>query len=92
MGWDCVTASASVYQGTGVLKSVIVTPVPAAGASAHRLKHHLNRYPVPERVLVSSGASGAPAGVPASLPQEADAAESRVVLLIRTGSCPSAVC
>jgi uncharacterized protein YbgA (DUF1722 family) len=42
------------------------------------LKHHLNRYPVPDWVLVPSGASGTPAGVSASLPQRADAAESCV--------------
>jgi uncharacterized protein YbgA (DUF1722 family) len=45
------------------------------------LKHHLNRYPVPEWVLVPSAASGTPAGVPASVPQRADAAQSRVDLV-----------
>jgi hypothetical protein len=42
------------------------------------LKHHLNRYPVPEWVPVPSAALGTPAGVSASLSQGADAAESRV--------------
>jgi hypothetical protein len=42
------------------------------------LKHHLNRYPVPDWVPVPSGASGTPAGVPASVPQGAHAAEPRV--------------
>jgi uncharacterized protein YbgA (DUF1722 family) len=34
------------------------------------LKHHLDRYPVPEWVLVPSGASGTPAGLPPSVSQE----------------------
>jgi hypothetical protein len=31
-------------------------PDRAAGVASHRLKHHLNRFPVPERVLVPSAA------------------------------------
>jgi hypothetical protein len=42
------------------------------------LKQHLNRYPVPDWVLVPSRASGTPAGVPSSISQGADTAESRV--------------
>jgi hypothetical protein len=42
------------------------------------LKHHLNRYPVPKWVPVPSAALGTPAGVSESIPQEADAAESRL--------------
>jgi hypothetical protein len=42
------------------------------------LRHHLNCYPVLDWVLVPSAASGAPAGVFASVSQGADAAESRL--------------
>jgi uncharacterized protein YbgA (DUF1722 family) len=42
------------------------------------LKHHLSRSPVPEWVLVPSGASGTPAGVSQSVPEGADAARSCV--------------
>jgi hypothetical protein len=42
------------------------------------LKHHLNRYPVPEWVPVPSAASGTPAGVPPSVSQGFDAVESYV--------------
>jgi hypothetical protein len=41
------------------------------------LKHHLNRYPVPDWVPVPSEASGTPAGLSPSVPG-ADAAEPRV--------------
>ena len=50
----------------------------APDVASHRLKHRLNRYPVPEWVPVPSEASGTPTGVSASLPQGADAAESRL--------------
>ena len=46
------------------------------------LSHHLNCYPVLDWVLVPSAASGTPAGISASLPQETDAAQSRVDLVL----------
>jgi hypothetical protein len=48
------------------------------GVALHWFEHHLNRHSVPDWVPVPSVASGTPAGVSASLPQEADAAASRV--------------
>ena len=42
------------------------------------LKHHLNRYPVPDWVPVPSAAWGTPAGVPVSVSEGADAAVSCV--------------
>ena len=46
------------------------------GLSSGRNGH--NRYPVPDWVPVPSAASGTPAGLPTSISQGADAAQSRV--------------
>jgi hypothetical protein len=42
------------------------------------LKHHLNRHQVPDWVPVPSAASGTPAAGSQSVPQGADAEESRM--------------
>ena len=46
------------------------------------LKHHLNRYPVPDWVPVPSEASGTPAGLPPSVSEGVDAAQSRLSLVV----------